>query len=88
MTDTTDTQSAVSGWQPIATAPKDGTTVLLWAVSRVVPGRWSEETYAKRPRPLWVTLSGAHGLLGISWDRDNQPTHWMPLPSPPAEDTK
>lgn len=74
-----------SQWRPICEAPKNGSRVLLWAGSRVVIGCWSDESHARRPRPLWVTSSGAHGFLGVSWDRDNQPTHWRPLPSPPSE---
>lgn len=60
---------ALSGWQPIATAPKDGKTdvVLYWdkhAVSDV--GCW---------------IQGAWEMNGSGW----APTHWMPLPSAPAQ---
>jgi hypothetical protein len=57
-------------WQPIETAPKDGTWVLVhhagWSLPEV--GHYSQ--YA----PVWQTLN--HGI---------DPTHWMPLPgNPPA----
>lgn len=58
-------------WQPISTAPKDGTTVLLFAAKaryRVVAGKWVER---------WSQWQSQPG----SWQMS--PTHWMPLPAPP-----
>lgn len=72
-------------WQPIETAPKDGTLVLLFRPSahewgRVAPGKWHANEHAASPRPFW------DGWLKIGarseW-REWQPTHWMPLPAPP-----
>lgn len=59
-------------WRPIETAPKDGTKLLLWAGNAVV-GQW----YAKVVgTPVW----------SVSWNGDEfEPTHWMPLPEPPAD---
>lgn len=75
---------APSGWQDIATAPKDPKKAMLLYMGRdVAIGKWSMESHAKRPRPCWISSKGAYGLFGISWDRSNQPTHWMPLPEPP-----
>jgi len=67
-------------WQPIETAPKDGTPILarmLW-YPRGLHGR---EEYAERYFDIlrWTTFNGGgwvHYMLG-------QPTHWMPLPPPP-----
>jgi len=61
----------MSEWQPIETAPRDGTRVLIadedvWmAVARFWPCNmaWTEDA--------------ASGL------KLNEPTHWMPLPEPP-----
>lgn len=68
----------MSEWQPIETAPKDGTMVLIW-------------------RKLEKGIGGdfpAHAAVdewrGNSWYRTRpgqQPTHWMPLPSPPTHQT-
>ena len=61
-------------WQPIETAPKDGTVIDLWADGQRLPnckwryGGWSQE-YAEHP--------SAH------FDIYDEPTHWMPLPEPP-----
>jgi hypothetical protein len=61
-------------WQPIETAPKDGTRILLWVLSQYDPreavGRWD-----------------SHGYWAIDYnDVPCDPTHWMPLPAPPKED--
>ncbi len=74
-------------WQPIETAPK-GERVLLWfaddRISYAVPGYWSDERFAKRPRPYWSSLC-LEGITGVSWIREHQPTHWAPLLSGPQE---
>ena len=69
---------AVTGrdeWQPIETAPKDGTWVLGWAQSDSAPYRisWGRNHDG---RLAWSTTfcSFASGYL----------THWRPLPAPPA----
>jgi hypothetical protein len=67
-------------WQPIETAPKDGTVVLLF-----VPG---DDDCRE---DCWITASW-DGLMGGVW-MDNArgewwgfgPSHWMPLPPPPKE---
>jgi hypothetical protein len=73
----------VNGWQPIETAPKDGTCVIVYPPTfdgLVSCAKWDEDRYAKRPRPYWRRMD-AFGQVTRS--RDNQPTHWMPLPDPP-----
>jgi len=63
-------------WQPIETAPRDGTRVLLSKVgsTEVVSGYWNGIRYEDIPVDEWLTAPGG-------WRR--QPTHWMPLPEPP-----
>lgn len=65
-------------WQPIETAPKDGTRILL-------------VTSSGRPRRIFM---GSYTDKGSWWpwrvDQTNYHinqsdlTHWMPLPPPPA----
>jgi hypothetical protein len=74
-------------WQPIETAPKDGTRILLYRPSyfdwaRVIGGNWCDEKIAKKPRPYWT--HDRECLIGVLEARQHQPTHWMPLPPPPA----
>lgn len=75
----------VMGWMPIETAPKDGTIVLLYRPTahkwgRVTPGKWSDERYAKKPKPFWVIWVK---IGGTTESRAWAPTHWMPLPEAP-----
>ena len=64
-------------WQPIATAPKDGTRILLAVAGERLTcecvGAWSER------RDQWYDVDYGHVL----WDT-NKFTHWMPLPDHPA----
>ena len=62
-------------WQMIENAPKDGTSVLLYW-----PGRRSIRTGSwMRPSPEYVH----HWCMDDKWTPGEDPTHWMPLPSPP-----
>lgn len=66
-------------WQPIDTAPKDGSPVLLWDEHGVTIGAWDEGS-ASGPKypPNWRGPYWAHVI-------DN-PTHWAPLPEGPEVD--
>lgn len=73
---------AASNWQPIETAPKQR-VVLLWALTDEETGNWKMAT------GFW--MPGYRDEPGEwEWDGrrlkpyDVQPTHWMPLPEPPA----
>lgn len=73
-----------SGWQPIETAPKDGTRVDLYGSRSGKPRRFTNAWWAE---DCWGgQLLGTH-----SWCFDQRDvygkfefTHWMPLPAPPA----
>jgi hypothetical protein len=80
----------MSGWQPIETAPKDGTEIDVWCGGefprRVTCASWREPTESEwwshggdtidTPDACWHDCFGPLG-------KDNTPTHWMPLPAPP-----
>ena len=57
-------------WQPIATAPKNGKLVLLWDPRQGI-------RVGRLRGTNWTTVPGLWTI---------HPTHWMPLPEPPAED--
>jgi hypothetical protein len=67
-------------WQSIETAPKDGTTILLFGENVVTVGGWvSAADQGAEPEEEFLIAAG-----WWSFDlRDNTPTHWMPLPEPP-----
>lgn len=64
-------------WQPIETAPKDGTDILI-ADCRVGGGFMNVVSYEVNDRAPWVW----HTADGISYHEDAF-THWMSLPNPP-----
>lgn len=66
----------------IESAPKDGSSILLFMGGSWHRGRWVPQKYHDNPKPYWGC--DMESALGIRWCRDNQPTHWMPLP-PPAK---
>jgi hypothetical protein len=59
-------------WQPIETAPKDGTTVDLWSGHH--QRRWADCCW--NDGKWWVYNNGYEPY-------EFDPTHWMPLPEPP-----
>jgi hypothetical protein len=66
-----DEAARLRDWQPIETAPKDGTHVLAW---------WREEG----DPPEVVRWSA--GWVDDYGTRYIEPTHWQPLPSPPTKE--
>lgn len=60
----------VSLWQPMETAPKDGTEILVIRAG------------TKRFRIVFHGDCGWYDGFGGQWDT-NRFTHWMPLPTPP-----
>ena len=68
-------------WQPIETAPKNADILLYCPRRGVVCGRWSDERYATKPKPYWT--HDRERLFGVRETREDQPTHWMPLPEAP-----
>ena len=71
----------MSKWQPIATAPKDGTRLLLFG--RYAYSRPGDELF--HYVGYWGTWDNAGGSFEtwISAGPLFAPTHWMPLPDPP-----
>lgn len=68
-------------WQPIETAPKDEKILLARAGQWVDIGEWEDDRHAKKPRPYWT--ANREWWAGKMAMREQQPTHWMPLPPPP-----
>lgn len=60
-------------WQPISTAPKDGTRILIFEAEDGAPGTvrvsyWRDDT------------------IPTGWSgSERKPSHWLPLPNPPEK---
>lgn len=61
-------------WQPIETAPKDGSTVLTFRLFNGAP----QIADAK-----WFSDAGEWGQRSWRYPSEGGPTHWMPLPATP-----
>jgi len=71
-------------WQPIETAPKDGTSVLLYGIwSGEVHGHDNEYSIlqASFSFKYWLVEGGEYYCAYVL-----NPTHWMPLPAPPKKE--
>ncbi len=73
----------MSEWQPIETAPRDGTKVILYIRSLGI-NMGSYDVYETR-RNGKVGYHSEGWRADISFVGDIKPLYWMPLPEPPAE---
>lgn len=73
-------------WQPIETAPKNCNVLLYFPRHGAVRGSWNDGRYAQTPKPYWS--HDRERMFGTRETRNNQPTHWMPLPEAPKHYTK
>lgn len=83
-------------WQPIETAPKTGRTLLLGYLNeagkwRTVRGQWMSADYIDMNWEDPDDPAGSEGWYETAVNADEipncwavTPTHWMPLPQPPA----
>jgi len=74
-------------WKPIQTAPRDGTTILVYFRqygARTVRSCKNDDDPKDELRLWWVDdyKYGPYPLRGY---RRGDATHWMPLPEPPNE---
>lgn len=83
--DTLAALAAISnGWQPIETAPKDGSEVLLRVKLRAgiadgrLVGHYIQGGHCIEDHP--PVDRGWYFWNGCMFDQASEPTHWMPLP--------
>jgi hypothetical protein len=91
-------------WQPIETAPKDGSKILVYLACAPSQREWDAwHIYLERYtigfwlHDKWKSIEtkdcGTMGSDETGWMEDIvpidiEPTHWMPLPEPPTERNK
>lgn len=79
----------MTDWQPISTAPKDGTPVIVAVPTKDLDGFHVGEAYYDPENyeggDWWWAGTGYGDYHGgpISDINFHQPSHWMPLPAPP-----
>ena len=66
----------VTGWQPMTTAPRDGTRVLVWSATERT---YHVLSFDSTPPPGWMSQDGDYVVF-----EDQEPlSHWTALPTPP-----
>ena len=65
-------------WQPIETAPKDGTMVLSYEPRATKHKYKFMEFHRTKDGGSWKNVAASGAVI---------PSHWMPLPEPPKEKT-
>jgi hypothetical protein len=85
------------GWQPIETAPKDGSSFLALCGGHVEKiawfNGWDSGVVTSRAGPCWGIAYAEGYILDEGWDEGTgcyltpiePPTHWQPLPAPPEK---
>lgn len=72
---------SVREWQPIGTAPQDGTTVDLWVSGDRAPDCfWATDEWLGEPH--WRQRYAES--WNSSYQVDGEITHWMPRPDAPG----
>jgi hypothetical protein len=69
---------ARAAWQPISTAPKDETHILVCGPDKNGGTYQSVCAWPRNWSGMWPVAYMAYAA--------GEPTHWMPLPQPPKED--
>ena len=74
MTDTSIKGHVVGDWQPIDTAPRDGTVILIYRTG----------SGDQRATIAYVNENGDWSCPEEFFLKRHPPTHWQPLPKPPS----
>lgn len=78
------TRECAAEWEPIETAPRDGTTILVyfrWHGPMTVVA--NDQNDPDADWRLWYIDDHKHGPYVVRGYCEGDDTHWMPLPEPP-----
>ena len=78
-----ETDPGIMKWEPIETAPKDGTEIVLWcAVSKslLTKCRWMKKKYSDLGWHQWLLDAGSVPFQRL--ESYEVPTHWMEIKVP------
>lgn len=79
----------MADWQPISSAPKDGTRLLLWcstrndADDRLYIEQICDGEHVDAAQIGFWDENEFNGVAGWVTEFIGKPTHWQPLPAPP-----
>lgn len=75
-----------TAWQPIETAPRDGTPILVSFKNKGVFRVTWEDPWGDDPdMAIWCVDDEKHGPYPLRGYVDGDDMGWMPLPTPPEE---
>lgn len=77
-------------WQPIETALKNGSEILVYFKTiGVRQVSWCDDDGEPTGKyAIWRVNDNKHGLYQLRGYSEGDDTHWMPLPPPPTETPK
>jgi len=81
------TRLVTNDWQPIETAPKDGTRILIWSHYAIIAWWVTDYTNTRDDEHfdgVWLVYQGDDPWYD-EYLNLGAPTHWTPLPSAPTK---
>lgn len=78
---------APAAWKSIETAPKDGTVVDLWGINHLSYDKHQSRRVNVKFGPVRDWMGRERNDWQHGCEEDFEPTHWMPIPPPPQENT-
>ncbi len=82
-------QMIMSEWQPIETAPRDGTEIIIYGKTNNWKDSVAEKLTGNMTKHFYIEIShwtreDGEKQFSVPIKNWSQPTHWMPLPPLPT----
>ncbi len=79
-------------WQPIETAPKDGREILVCCFGDVFTAMYRPSNVTNNAPFFATSVAGAVWDCGLYYETEHEYrtgiSHWMPLPTPPIQESE